>query len=95
VVVGLFGNESPDSNRFILVTPKPENGVRLQATLGNQNTTDLSVGAVRKSLGSKKMNEKELFLAPPKKYLEKKYLKKAPPPINPKKRGPKSSFWGT
>ena len=33
VVVGLFGNESPDSNRFILVTPKPENGVRLQATL--------------------------------------------------------------
>ena len=85
---------------LLLVTPKPENGVRLQATLGNQNTTDLSVGAVRKSLGSKKMNEKELFLAPPKKYLEKKYLekkylKKAPPPINPKKRGPKSSFWGT
>ena len=33
VVVGLFGNESPDSNRFTLVTPKPENGVRLQATL--------------------------------------------------------------
>ena len=33
VVVGLFGNKSPDSNRFTLVTPKPENGVRLQATL--------------------------------------------------------------
>ena len=30
VVVGLFGNKSPDSNRFTLVTPKPENGVRLQ-----------------------------------------------------------------
>ena len=30
-VVGHFGNESPDSNRFTLVTPKPENGVRLQA----------------------------------------------------------------
>ena len=43
MVVGLFGNESPDSNRFTLVTPKPENGVRLQATLGNQNP----MGAVR------------------------------------------------
>ena len=41
-----FGNESPDSNRFTLVTPKPENGVRLQATLGNQNPTGLPVGAV-------------------------------------------------
>lgn len=46
VVVGLLGNESPDSNRFTLVTPKPENGVRLQATLGNQNPTGLPVGAV-------------------------------------------------
>ena len=46
-VVGHFGNKSPDSNRFTLVTPKPENGVRLQATLGNQNPTDLPVGAVR------------------------------------------------
>ena len=47
MVVGLLGNESPDSNRFTLVTPKPENGVRLQATLGNQNPTGLPVGAVR------------------------------------------------
>jgi hypothetical protein len=47
VVVGLLGNESPDSDRFTLVTPKPENGVRLQATLGNQNPTGLPVGAVR------------------------------------------------
>ena len=36
MVVGLFGNESPDSNRFTLVTPKPENGVRLQATLQSE-----------------------------------------------------------
>ena len=43
----LLGNKSPDSNRFTLVTPKPENGVRLQATLGNQNPTGLPVGAVR------------------------------------------------
>ena len=48
VVVGLLGNESSDSNRFTLVTPKPENGVRLQATLGNQNPTGLPVRAVRK-----------------------------------------------
>ena len=47
MVVGLLGNESPDSNRFTLVTPKPENGVRLQATLDNQNPTGLPVGAVR------------------------------------------------
>ena len=46
MVVGLLGNESPDSNRFTLVTPKPENGVRLQATLGNQNPMGLPVGAV-------------------------------------------------
>ena len=50
VVVGLLGNESPESNRFTLVTPKPENGVRLQATLGNQNPTGLPVGAVRQAL---------------------------------------------
>ena len=31
------GNESSDSNRFTLVTPKSENDVRLQATLGNRN----------------------------------------------------------
>ena len=47
MVVGLLSNESPDLNRFILVTPKPENGVRLQATLGNQNPTGLPMGAVR------------------------------------------------
>ena len=46
MVVGLLSNESPDSNRFTLVTPKPANGVRLQATLGNQNPIGLPVGAV-------------------------------------------------
>ena len=51
MVVGLLGNESPDSNRFILVTPKSENDVRLQVTLGNQNPTGLPVGAVRESHG--------------------------------------------
>ena len=49
VVVGLLGNESPDSNRLTLVTPKSENDVRLQATLGNQNPTGLPVGVVRVS----------------------------------------------
>ena len=48
MVVGLLGNESPDLNRFILVNPKSENDVRLQATIGNQNPTGLPVGAVRK-----------------------------------------------
>ena len=47
MVVGLLGNKSPDSNRFTLVTPKSENDVRLQATLGNQNPMGLLVGAVR------------------------------------------------
>ena len=47
MIVGLLGNKSSDSNRFTLVTPKPENGVRLQATLGNQNPTGLPVGVVR------------------------------------------------
>lgn len=47
MVVGLLGNESSDSNRFTLVTPKSENDVRLQATLGNQNPTGLPVGVVR------------------------------------------------
>lgn len=46
MAVGLLGNKSNDSNRFILVTPKPENGVRLQATLGNQNPIVLPMGAV-------------------------------------------------
>ena len=50
MVVGLLGNESSDSNRFTLVSPKPENGVRLQATLGNQNPTGLPVRAVRFTL---------------------------------------------
>ena len=44
MVVGLLGNENPDLNRFTLVTPKPANGVRLQATLDNQNPTGLPVG---------------------------------------------------
>ena len=47
MVTGLLGNESSDSNRFTLVTPKSENDVRLQATLGNQNPTDLPAGVVR------------------------------------------------
>ena len=47
MVAGLLGNESFDSNRFTLVTPKSENDVRLQATLGNQNPTGLPVGVVR------------------------------------------------
>ena len=46
MVAWLLGNESSDSNRFTLVTPKPANGVRLQATLDNQNPTGLPVGAV-------------------------------------------------
>ena len=46
-VCGLtLGNKSSDSNRFTLVTPKSENDVRLQATLGNQNPTGLPVGVV-------------------------------------------------
>ena len=50
MVVRLLGNESPDSNRLTLVTPKPENGVRLQATLGNQNPTGKPVGAVSSAI---------------------------------------------
>ena len=50
MVVGLLGNKSPDSNRFTLVTPKSENDVRLQATLGNQNPTGKPVGAVRRQV---------------------------------------------
>ena len=49
MVAGLLGNESSDSNRFTLVTPKSENDVRLQATLGNQNPTGLPVGVVSKT----------------------------------------------
>ena len=47
MVVGLLGNESSDSNRLTLVTPKSENDVRLQATLDNQNPTGLPMGVVR------------------------------------------------
>ena len=47
MVVGLLGNESAYSNRLILVFPKPENGVRLQAKLGSKNPTGLPVGVVR------------------------------------------------
>ena len=50
MVVGLLGNESSDSNRLTLVTPKSENDVRLQATLDNQNPTGLPVGVVRSIL---------------------------------------------
>ena len=49
MVAGLLGNESSDSNRFTLVTPKSENDVRLQATLGNQNPTGLPVEVVRET----------------------------------------------
>ena len=52
MVTGLLGNESSDSNRFTLVTPKSENDVRLQATLGNQNPTGLPVGVVRKKVSA-------------------------------------------
>ena len=51
MVVGLLGNESSDLNRLTLVTPKSENDVRLQATLGNQNPTGLPMGVVRIGAG--------------------------------------------
>ena len=47
MVAGLLGNESSDSNRFTLVTPKSENDVRLQAKLDSKNPTGLPVGVVR------------------------------------------------
>ena len=50
MVVGLLGNKSSGSNRFTLVAPKPENGVRLQAKLGNQNPTGLPVGVVSEEI---------------------------------------------
>ena len=59
MVVGLLGNKSPDSNRFTLVTPKSENDVRLQATLGNQNPTGLPVGAVSKSAKNPQLSVEE------------------------------------
>ena len=62
MVVGSLGNKSPDSNRFTLVTPKPENGVRLQATLGNQNPTGLPVGVVRsKEVLNYRSNKEEVL----------------------------------
>ena len=44
--MGLPGNESAYSNRLILVYPKLENGVRIQAKLGSKNPTGLPVGVV-------------------------------------------------
>ena len=40
MTIGLLGNKSFDSDRLILVTPKSENDVRLQAKLENQNPTE-------------------------------------------------------
>ena len=48
MVAGLLGNESFDSNRFTLVTPKSENDVRLQAKLDSKNPMGLPVGVVSK-----------------------------------------------
>ena len=67
MVVGLLGNESSDSNRLTLVTPKSENDVRLQATLDNQNPTGLPVGVVRAnqkvklSIGKNKLVNKSKY----------------------------------
>ena len=60
MVVGLLGNKSTYSNRFILVFPKPENGVRLQATLGSKNPTGLPMGVVREILDRFGQNMKEM-----------------------------------
>ena len=60
MVVGLLGNESPDSNRFTLVTPKSENDVRLQATLANQNPTGLPVDTVRQTIKEYISDSREL-----------------------------------
>lgn len=62
MVVGLLGNESPDLNRFTLVTPKPENGVRLQATLGNQNPTGLPTGAVSWKITKIYINKEKFYM---------------------------------
>lgn len=61
MVVGLLGNESSDSNRLTLVTPKSENDVRLQATLDNQNPTGLPVGVVSYN-GKEYVDKSPLFL---------------------------------
>ena len=62
MVVGLLGNKSSDSDRLIPVTPKSENDVRLQATLGNRNPTGLPVGAVRIKITNKfpSLNDDEI-----------------------------------
>ena len=65
MVVGLLGNESSDSNRLTLVTPKSENDVRLQATLDNQNPTGLPVGVVSDCYDEEKeiaVSEKEFHV---------------------------------
>ena len=64
MVIGLLGNESSGLNRFILVILKPENGVRLQATLENQNPTGLPVGAVSylETYCPEEILKKKLFL---------------------------------
>ena len=59
MVAGLLGNESSDSNRFTLVTPKSENDVRLQATLGNQNPTGLPVGVAAGFEGRNRVSSTE------------------------------------
>ena len=61
MVAGLLGNESSDSNRFTLVTPKSENDVRLQATLGNQNPTGLPVGVVRTEKDDDRIESSSFF----------------------------------
>ncbi len=60
MVVGLLGNESSHSNRFILVFPKSENDVRLRVTLGSENPTGLPVGAVSKMNDTGFDNNKEI-----------------------------------
>ena len=62
MVTGLLGSERSGSNRLTLITPKSENDVRLQATLGNQNPMGLPVVVVSLIIWnlSLKKNEKEL-----------------------------------
>ena len=44
MVSRLLGNKSPYSDRLILVTPKSENDVRLQAKLGSENPIGKPMG---------------------------------------------------
>lgn len=53
MIIGLLGNKSSYSNRLILVNPKSENDVRLQAKLGNKNPMGLPVGVVSDSANLK------------------------------------------